>query len=262
MINRSARFPTGHFFLTMMALMMVEALTGCESKSVPLETELAPETGDISVVVCFSNGERDNSIPKAMAELPSTAAGQFLPPVGEKLDFFYSAISEADNAGKLLILVLPEGRSFTGSRDHLIVQIDSNGLPVAVIPDIVPEMLEDSLWDNPVVRQQTILQLISFLKPDMIFQVIPEAGSSLGVIKFWQEHAEQNNITVSLYSPPITENHYRGWGAFTGRGIENQTLKGMDMRGFAATVRLISGLEWNIPNGGYPAMQAFYLMEL
>jgi len=261
MNNKGARFHAGHFFLTLTALVFTMVQTGCGNGSVPQETELKPGTGGISMVVFFPGGERYNSVPRAMAELPSTAAGQFLQSDRDGNDFFYSIVSQADDAGKLLILILPEGESFAGSRDHLIIQIDSNGLPVTVIPDIIPEMLEDSLWNDPVVRQQTILQLINFLKPDMILQVSPEASSSLGIIRFWQEHSARSNITVSLYAPPIAEDHYRGWGAFTGKGIENRTLEGMDMGVFAATVRLISGLEWNTPDGGYPAMQAFYPVE-
>ncbi|MCD6588934.1 MAG: hypothetical protein J7K88_10340 [Candidatus Fermentibacteraceae bacterium] len=261
MVNNSARFRAGHFFLTLTALLFSGVQTGCGNESVPGGTELLPETGSISVVVFCPGGEHDNTVPLAVTEFPSTAAGQFLPSDEDGYDLFYSVVSEADSAGKLLVLVLPEGERFTGSRDHLIVQIDSNGLPVAVMPDIVPEMLEDSLWDDPVIRQETILQLILFLKPDMVLQIAPETGSSAGIIRFWLENAEQNNITMSVYVSSAAEDRHRGWGAFTGKGIENRILEGMDLGGFAATVRMISGLEWNTPGGGYPAMQAFYPVE-
>jgi hypothetical protein len=261
MIYKGARFHAGHFFLTLTALLLTGVQTGCGNRSIPRGTELMPETGTISVVVFCPVSGHNNAVPRAVTEFPSTAAGQFLPSDKDVHELFYSIVSEADSAGKLLILVLPEGESFTGSRDHLIIQIDSTGLPVAVMPDIVPEMLEDSLWDDPIVRQETILQLILFLKPDMILQIAPETGSGAGIIRFWLANAEQNNITVSLCVLPVADDQRRGWGAFTGRGIENRILEGMDLSGFAATVRMISGLEWNTPGGGYPAMQAFYPVE-
>jgi hypothetical protein len=261
MTDNSARFHAGHFFLLLVTTLFAGLQTGCGNESVPRSTELLPETGDVSMVVFCPGDEHDNTAPLTVTEFPSTAAGQFLPSDEDGYDLFYSVVSEADSAGKLMILVLPEGESFSGSRDHLVIQIDSNGLPVAVMPNIVPEMLEDSLWDDPVVRQETILQLILFLKPDMILQIAPEAGSCVGIIRFWLENAEQNNITVSVYVSPVSEDQYRGWGAFTGKGIENRILEGMDLSGFAATVRMISGLEWNTPGGGYPAMQAFYPVE-
>ncbi|MCK5842961.1 MAG: hypothetical protein KAH31_12375, partial [Candidatus Sabulitectum sp.] len=141
------------------------------------------------------------------------------------------------------------------------IWINSDGIPVEVMPEIDSELLSDSLWRDPVVRQETILQLIHFFKPDMILQMVPNAEASVSVVDYWSENSIENNFTVALFSYPDAENRNRGWGAFTGVGINNRLLEGMDIQGFMATVKLIAGMNWNSPGCGYPAMQAFYATE-
>ncbi len=117
------------------------------------------------------------------------------------------------------------------------------------------------MGENPVIRQETILQLVQFFKPDIILETIPERQSSTSVAEYWSENGIRNNITAALYSLPDRETNYRGWGAFTGKGIQMTLIEGMDVQGFAATVRLVAGIKWNSPGGGYPAMQAFFTTE-
>jgi hypothetical protein len=241
---------------------LLSAVTGCGKHSVPASMTIpVPETGEVSVLIQFHDATPAVSMPPA-TQLPSTAGGFFLPSENTQFDLFRSIALEADSAGKLLVLVLPEGESFHGSRDHLVIQMDSSGVPAVVEPGIDSEFLRDSLWINPVQRQRTILELIHFLKPDIVLQVVPGTNSSAEILNFWQERTAFENITVSMYLPPDSKTGYRGWGVFTGRGIENRLLEGMDIKGFASTVRMISGLEWNTPEGGYPAMQAFFPREI
>ncbi len=203
----------------------------------------------------------DDLMPEAVADLMMTAGGRFFASENSESDFFLSIAQELDRSGKLLILVLPEEISFSGLRDHLIIWTDASGIPVRMEPQLNSELLSDSLWENPVLRQQTILELINFFKPDVILQIIPEAQCCADVTEFWSEYGSVNNLTIALYTSPIQESNFRGWGVFTGRGVQSRLLEGMDIQGFFATLRLISGVNWENTGSGYPAMQAFYITE-
>lgn len=262
MIKFSARFNTGHFFLTAMIVLLLGTSTGCKSDKPPAAgATILPETGDVQILIQFSEYSPQDSMPTSAVDLPFTASGWFYPSESQRTDYFQTIAGEADAAGKLLLLILLEGELFSGTRDHLIIWINSDGIPVEVMPDIDSELLADSLWRDPVVRQETILQLVHFFKPDMILQMIPNAGASVSVTDHWSRHSIENNFTVALFSYPDAGKNNRGWGAVTGVGIENRLLEGMDVQGFMATVKLIAGMNWNSPGCGYPAMQAFYATE-
>lgn len=262
MTNTGARFNTGHFFLTAMLVLLLGISTGCKSDKSPAAGVMTlPETGDIQLLIQFSEYSPQDSMPASAIDLPYTASGRFYPSESNRNDYFQTMAGEADAAGKLLFLILLEGEAFSGTREHLIIWINSDGIPVEVMPEIDPELLSDSLWRDPVARQETILQLILFFKPDMILQMIPNEEASVSVVDYWSRNTIENNLTVALFSLPDAEDHNRGWGAFTGVGIENRLLEGMDIQGFMQTVKLIAGMNWNSPGCGYPAMQAFYATE-
>lgn len=262
MMNQSARFCAGHFFRMALFFLFLGMFAGCDTdKATENEIIALPETGDITMLIHFPELATRDSMPEAVFDLPSTAGGRFYTSDAENADLFRTLAEEADSAGKLLILVLPEGEQFSGIRDHLIIWINSRGIPVQVEPEIDSAMLSDSLWKNPVVRQETILRLVHFFKPDMIFQITPERESSMAITEYWSEHSAANNFTVALYVSPVAEINYRGWGVFTGKGIENRLLEGMNIQGFTTTVRMISRMNWNNPGYGYPAIQAFYATE-
>ncbi|MCK5034705.1 MAG: hypothetical protein KAS73_02350 [Candidatus Sabulitectum sp.] len=262
MTKSSARFNTGHFFLTAMVVLFLGISAGCKSDKSPAAGEMAlPETGDVQLLIQFSEYSPQDSMPASAVNLPYTASGWFYPSESNRTDYFQTMAGEADAAGKLLFLILLEGELFSGTRDHLIIWINSDGIPVEVMPEIDSELLSDSLWRDPVVRQETILQLIHFFKPDMILQMIPNAEASVSVVDYWSENTIENNFTAALFSLPDAGNSNRGWGAFAGVGIKNRFLEGMDIQGFMATFKLIAGMNWNSPGCGYPAMQAFYATE-
>ena len=264
MTSTGARFNTGHFFLTAVVVLLLGISVGCKSDKSPAAgamTMTLPETGDVQLIIQFSEYSSQDSMPASAVDLPYTASGRFYPSESTRTDYFQTMAGEADAAGKLLFLILLEGELFSGTREHLMIWINSDGIPVEVMPEIDSELLSDSLWQDPIVRQETILQLIHLFKPDMILQRIPNAETSVSVVDYWSENTIENNLTVALFSLPDAEDHNRGWGAFTGVGIENRLLEGMDIQGFMATVKLIAGMNWNSPGCGYPAMQAFYATE-
>ncbi len=262
MTNTGARVNTGHFFLTTVLVLLLGASAGCRSdKSHAADAMTLPETGDVQMLIQFSEYSPQDSMPTSAVDLPYTASGLFYPSESNRTDYFLTIAGEADTMGKLLLLILPEGELFSGTRDHLIIWINSDGIPVEVMPEIDSELLSDSLWRDPVVRQQTILQLVHFFKPDIVLQLAPKAETSISIVEYWSRNSIENNFTVALYVSPAAEDHVRGWGAFTGVGIQNSLLEGMDIQGFMATVKLIAGMNWNGPGCGYPAMQAFYATE-
>lgn len=261
MINQGARFNTGHFFLTAILVLLL-GVSACRSDKSPVVSAITlPETGGIEILIYFPEFSRQDSMPVHAANLPFTASGFFYPSESYSTGHFQTLAGEADAAGKLLFLILPEGELFSGTRDHLMIWINSDGIPLRAMPEIDSELLSDSLWRDPVVRQETILQLVHFFKPDMVLQVVPKTEASISIVKYWSENSMENNLTVALYVSPTAEDHHRGWGAFTGVGIQNGLLEGMDIQGFMATVKLIAGMNWRGPGYGYPAMQAFYARE-
>ncbi len=243
-------------------LLMVN--TGCNSDSNVYQRQSTslPETGETAMLIKFTaSPSPDDSMPEAVTDLLETAGGRFYASESTESDFFLSIAQELDRTGKLLILVLPEETSFSGLRDHLIIWTDSSGIPVRMEPQLNSELLADSLWENPVLRQQTVLELINFFKPDVVLQIVPEAQCCTDITEFWSEYGSDNDLTVALYTPPVETNNFRGWGVFTGLGVQSRLLEGMDIQGFFATVRLISRVNWENTGSGYPAMQAFYKME-
>lgn len=262
-VTEGARYLTGHFLHMILFLTILLLQTGCSSddgSSGQRQNISLPETGETAMLIKFA-ASTDDSMPEAVADLMMTAGGRFFASESSESDFFSGIAQELDRTGNLLILVLPEEASFSGFRDHLVIWTDTAGIPVRMEPQLNSELLSDSLWENPVLRQQTILELVNFFKPDVILQIVPEDQYCAEITEFWSENGSDNDLTVALYTPPIPENNFRGWGVFTGRGIRNRLLEGMDIHGFFATVRLISGINWGNPESGYPAMQAFYTTE-
>lgn len=259
MINWSARCKTGHFFHKLLIFsLVVLAGAGCNSEQTPsLETMELPKTGATAILIQFQDISTDGSMPEAAADLASTSCGR-IHAIQENINCFRMIAEEADSSGKLLFLIIPEAEHFSGIRDHLVIRINSSGVPVEVSPELDLGLLADSLWDDPIIRQQTILDLVFFFKPDIVLQIVPESRSSLNVTEFWSEHGAYSNITVALFALPSEGGRSRGWAIFTGKGIQNGLLEGLDIRGFITTFQMISGLNWNKDVSGYPAMQAFY----
>lgn len=260
MLKHSARFCAGHFFHTVLLFLTLWTVAGCNNnrptRGNALET---PETGEITILIQFAETPSKILMPEAVADLPSTAGGRFHHAQAD-CDCFRTILEAADNAGKLLIVIIPEGEQFSGSRDHLVIWIDSSGIPAEVSPDLDSDLFADSLWENPVIRQQTIIELTDFFKPDMVFQFIQNQRSSFAVTRFWSEHGTENSTTVAIYVSPAIDASHRGWGILTGKGIRNGLLEGLDTPGFTATVKLIAGMNWSSDGCGYPAMQAFFTM--
>ncbi|MCK5786835.1 MAG: hypothetical protein KAH54_09805 [Candidatus Sabulitectum sp.] len=265
MLKKSARHNTGHFFHTMLLLLALGAGTGCVSSDDTEGQGIShdiPATGDITMVIQFAGTATGDSMPEAVVHLPFTAGGRFHP-AEECHDCFQTVFENADSTGKLMMVIIPETEQFSGSRDHLIISLDPGGIPVAVSPDLDSLFLVDSLWEDPVARQQTVLELAVFFKPEIVLQFIEVPLSSSDVTRFWSDHGAENSITAALFVSPdesIPINS-RGWGLFTGKGIRSGTLEGLDMPGFIATVRMISGMDWIHGESGYPAMQAFFATE-
>ena len=265
MFKKSARRKTGHFFHTMLLLLVMGAGAGCESNDITERQSAShdiPATGDITLVIQFAGTSVSDSMPEAAVHFPLTASGWFHP-VQEHRNCFRTIFEQADSTGKLMMVIIPEDEQFSGSRNHLIISLDHLGIPVTVSPDLDPLFLVDSLWENPVVRQQTILELAVFFKPEIVLQFVEAPESSSDVARYWSEHGAESSITAALFVSPEegTSVNSRGWGLFTGKGIRNGILEGLDMPGFIATVRMISGMDWIHSESGYPAMQAFFATE-
>lgn len=258
---KSARFKAGHFFRKAIGLPLLLIIApGCGGSEPPARRgDIALQAGETAVLVHFQGMDGAESMPEAVYGLDNTASGRFHVPSDHPGDPLLKLAEAADENGLLLLLVLDQNQTFTGTRDHLIVWTDSTGLPVRVEPETGSELFSDSLWTDPRTRQNTILQLITLFKPDLVLQQSGSSGGIVETIRFWGEAGEESGVTACFYSMPDLTEGRRGWGVFTGRGVTDDIIEGMYPEDFQATIYLLAGLEWQ--GIGYPALQAFTLSE-
>jgi len=193
-------------------------------------------------------------VPEGFAGMEGTAWGRFQVLDQPPCDPMDEMIRSADEAGMLILAVIPEEMKFLGTRDHLLVRTGPEGLPVRTEPEMGSSFLEDSLWTDPMVRQETVRALADFFKPDIVFISMEAPGDIEAVAAYWRD----SGYTAGLYSQPDPSG-YRGWAAVTGPGVNSTVIEGMTQRDFVATMMLTAGLRWQ--DTGYPAMQAFTRTE-
>lgn len=253
----SARFTAGHFFRKMnQVLIAVTIISGCgedrETAAAPVET--VASFGSPAVLIEFTGAARMEFMPETLSGMDRTSWGRFHTLDEEPADPFRRVFEMADSTGLLVLAVIPEDFDYPATRDHLIIRTGSDGIPVRTEPEMESAFMADSVWRDPLIRQQTILELMEFFKPDIVFIRAGTPSDVQGIADYWSSAG----ITAAFYSAPDW-NEYRGWGAFTGTGIQQGVIQGMTVDGFLATVILISGLEWT--DSGYPAMQAISTRE-
>lgn len=256
MNTNSARFTAGHFFSKASLFLAAVLLAGSCGRPAPASVrQVLPESGVTTVLIEFPRSILDG-MPEATAHLDLTAAGRFhIPDSDADTDLLQDIALAADSAGLLILAILPEGQVLPASREHLKVWVDENGLPVHSEPTMETSLFEDSLWLDPVVRQGTILQLIDFFKPDLALVCMGSSDKSDEITAFWSEHGPAEDITAGLFTMPLKEERFRGWGILTGTGIHSGVLEGMTIMDFKATILMLTGQEW--ADTGYLVMQAF-----
>ncbi len=260
---------TGHFFLTAILLLTLLSFNSCSSKTSEIEKRLEHNCSQTILLVFFANSPQNSLMPEAAFNHSNTAAGRFHNISNTDQDDIFNLFESADQAGKLLFLIPPETEDFSGSRDHLVIKINSAGLPVAVKPELGSEFLADSLWADPLVRQSTIMELSELFKPDITFQYIPENSpdTEIAITEYWHQYSFEKNISVALfsYNSPLTgslEFQRNGWGVFTGQGFNQIILDGLNIQNFIATIKLIINMNWSYTIDGYPAIQALENVEI
>ncbi len=260
---------TGHFFLTAILLLVLLTVNSCNSNAIETTKKLESNCSSTVLLIYFANSPQTSLMPEATFNLSSTAAGRFHNIANTGHDHIFDLFESADQAGKLLLLILPETEDFSGSRDHLIIKINSAGLPVSVQPELDPEYLANSLWADPLVRQSTIMELSALFQPNITFQYIPENSpdTEIAVTKYWHQYSFKENISVALFSfnPQPTDNfefQRNGWGVFTGNGFNKTILNGLNIQNFIATIKLITNMNWSYTNDSYPAIQALENAEI
>ena len=271
MQNYCARFltVTGHFFLTAVLLSGLVVTTSCTSEEIEHTSKLIHNCGSTVMVVSFSNSSSSSLMPEAVFDLPKTSSGRFHFMDNASVDYVSDFLRTADLAGKLLFLIIPETEEFSGARDHLVITVNSTGIPVSVQPELGSEFLADSLWEDPLIRQSTIMELSILFKPDIVYQYVPEnsAENEILITEYWQHNASDMDISVALFSyTPNSNNNSdfqrNGWGVFTGTGFTSTILNGLSIQNFLATVKLIAGMNWSYASNGYPAIQALENAEI
>ena len=260
----SARFTAGHFFKAVTFTLLAFLTASCSSEDQNLEpqhvtTGIIPDSEETTILVRFPQGDMTDGMPESVTVLEHTAGGRFYPLSSTGDMVFMSLAEQADQSGLLILAVLPEGFEFTGTRDHLLVWLDADGAPSRVEPEMTSDLLADSLWTDPLTRQQTIVDLASFSRPDIVLQWLPEQGVASQVVNFWGSEGVAQGFTAALYTSPTEQQSSRGWGVFTGIRVCGDVIQGMTLEDFHATVLMSAGLDWY--DKGYPAMEAFTQVE-
>ncbi|PIE51126.1 hypothetical protein CSA37_13275 [Candidatus Fermentibacteria bacterium] len=257
----SARlFPAGHFFtaLTAVAIGLISSCTGNEHGFQEQE-ELITREPAVPMLICMMDTGIATGMPETAAELENAAGGRFVLEDSLHIDPFELTAEMADSAGLLMLFVLPSMMNWQGNREHLTIILDSNGIPESVTPEMNSRLLEDSLWLDPVIRQNTIGELIEFARPDLVIQFLPETERAFDVARYWASPENTIHLATCIFCFPEPERFFRGWGVFTGRNIAEGIISGMSPNDLLATFLMLAGLPWE--EIGYPVVSAFNLAE-
>ena len=253
----SARFKAGHFFRKAALLLSTGfVICACDGEEPGgASAQGIPVFGEVTVLFEMIGAENSTGVPEKLGSLENTSWGRFHSLNESPSDVLLGVFYKADSSGLLILAVLPDSVELHGTRDHLIFRTGLNGAGVVTEPAMGTEFTAESLWTDPVAMQETLKNLIAFFKPDLVL-VRMQSPEDIGLIAACWNTAD---ATAGFFSLPDW-NGYRGWGAFTGKGVERGVLQGMTPSDFQATVMMSAGLEWR--HTGYPAMQAFTKSEI
>ena len=260
MIKNSARFNAGHFFKQALAVQVfLLLLLSCTDKenTANADSSLIECTCDTPVLIRVPCSE--DFLPEAVEDIENTSFGRFFPASEGSDDPFHRIAAQADSAGMLILAILQEGMEWSGNREHLVIWLDSLGVPVLVQPEMNSSLLADSLWTDPLIRQNTIAELIEFTRPDIVMEELTESSRIEEITAFWSRTGQEKNITACLYCMPDHDKMFRGWGIFTGNCISGIKIQGMAVNDFHASFLLLAELEWI--ETGYPVLSTFLQME-
>lgn len=255
MTTRGARCNAGHFFRKILpAAFLAGLLTGCGGDPAEAGSLEFPASEGIPLLVEFCGNGGQPGLPESLDSLENTSWGRFHIFEEEPFDLFPFVFDRADSSGLLIFAVVPESLSLNGARDHLVILTGPSGIPVGTIPEMDPAFTAESLWEDPMVMQETLVELCDFFKPDIILIRMEAPPCINDMVQFWSRMPS----TTCFYQPPDWSGN-RGWGAICGEGIAGGPIDGMTPADFLATVLMTADLEWY--GTGYPSMQVFTQSE-
>lgn len=237
---------TRHLFLLLTASLII----GCNDNEPPVDTASEQEYTPI-VILNFRNQAPSPDLPWSITERGNHISGAML--MMEESETTQSEeellILEATENDMLLCVISDMYLYYDLDQDHIQIWIDSTGKTVS-IPQGLIEEFEDSLWTNPLEKQEILLRLISVYKPDITFINLEYSSITtvLQIADFWTDSEILSQYTVILYTLPATPD-YRGWAVIAGEQINGITPSGLTAGGMFSTIRLLAGLQWenNIP---------------
>lgn len=257
MIRNSARLTAGHFFKQTLVLLVLLSLS-CNKQGAREEQE-AGLAISCEIPILIMVPDAGDFQPESVMDKVHTAFGRFYPSLEEQVNPFKDIAAAADSEGMLILAILSSGMEWHGEREHLVIWLDSLGKPVMVQPEMNSELLADSLWTDPLTRQNTIAELIEFTRPDLVMEQLTESSMIEEIVDFWSAKGQIESMTACLYCMPDLDATYRGWGIFTGSSVTTSSIQGMSLNDFQATFLLLAELDWI--ETGYPVVSTFLQTE-
>ncbi len=231
-------------------LLSVFLIIGCEESEQLLDMSSEQEYSPI-VILNFRNLAPSPDLPWIIAERGDHISGAML--MREEPEIIQSQeeilIQEAVEKDMLLSVISDMHLYYDLNQDHIQIWIDKTGNTVSIPAGLIEEF-EDSLWTDPLEKQDILLRLINVYKPDLTFINLEysKITTVLQIANYWTDSEILSQYTVILYSLPVTT-EFRGWAVIAGEQINGTTPFGLTAGGMFATIRLLAGLEWenNIP---------------
>ncbi len=230
-----------YLFLLLSAFFII----GCKDDEPLVDTATEMEYSPI-VIVNFGELAPSPDLPWIITERGEHISGAMLMPEEPETirPTEQRLIQEAFESDMLLAVISDRYSSYNLNQDHIQIWTDKNGNTVS-IPSGLAEEFEDSLWKNPLEKQRIIFSLMNLYKPDVVFlnPVYSKVTTVLQIADYWTDPDMLSHYTVVLYSIPDTY-EYRGWAVIAGEQINGTTPFGLTASGMFATIRLLTGLQW------------------
>ena len=251
----SARCNAGHFFAVLLSVILVW-LSAC-GKADSMETEDSFQLPGARglMIVTFSRTTDSGELHFILDSLSSTAGGLIHGATSQHGFPVETVAAGADSAGMLILAVINHDTKMPESREHLVITLDGNGLPLYGQPELENAMPPESLWIDPVNRQEAIRMLMDFFKPDLVIQQVGSTDRMGEILDYWDHRAGSSGITAAFLEVSLPDDPHRDWAFFTGETVVATYLHGLQREDFYATVFMLMGLQWE--DKGYPAMEAF-----
>ncbi len=145
-------------------------------------------------------------------------------------------------------------------RDHIHITTGPGGLPSST-PAGIAEDIPDSVWRDPLLRQNWIANMVDIYLPDLTIIGLNgfNRAAVIDILRSWTQPerlAGMNIVAVHLAGEPPPEE--RGWAVIGSSSVNGNTPNGLTHNALLSTMELLCGLDWEsaVPDR-IPALDIF-----